>query len=222
MTFDTRTLTKIPLFEGLTEKQITDVMPCLGAVIKGYKKNNIIFLEGDKANIFGVVLYGSVRAEKEDYNGNRSVINVIEKYNLFGEAYSFSGIESFPVSMVAAEDCSVMLIESVRIHSSCINSCDIHRLLFRNLLKIVSRKNLVLSRKIEFMSKRTTKEKLMSYLFAESEQAGSKSFKIPFDRQELADFLGVERSAMSAEIGKLRDEGIIEVDRSNFKILKYQ
>ncbi len=221
MTFDAKILTKIPLFESLTEKQITDVMPCLGAVVKEYKKNNIIFLEGDKANKFGVVLYGSVRAEKEDYNGNRSVINVIDKYNLFGEAYACSGINSFPVSMVAAEDCSVMLIESVHIHSSCINSCDIHRLLFRNLLKIVSRKNIVLNRKIEFMSKRTTKEKIMSYLFAESEQAGSKSFTIPFDRQALADFLGVERSAMSAEIGKLRDEGIIEVDRSNFKILKY-
>lgn len=221
MTFDTNILTKIPLFESLNEKQITDVMPCLGAVVKEFKKNNIIFLEGDKANSFGVLLSGSVRVEKEDYNGNRSVINVIDKYNLFGEAYAFSGSDGFPVSIIAAEDCSVMLIESIRIHSSCINSCDIHRILFRNLLKIVSGKNIILNKKIEFMSKRTTKEKIMSYLFAESEQAGSRSFTIPFDRQALADFLGVERSAMSAEIGKLRKEGIIEVDRSNFRILKY-
>lgn len=219
MNFNTKSLTKVPLFEGLSEEEITGIMPCLGAKVKEYKKNQIIFLEGEKANKFGIVLDGSVQLIKEDYSGNRSMIGIIEKKNLFAEAYACSDDEFYPVSAVAEVNSIIMIIEISHITSSCINSCNIHRLLFRNLMKIIANKNVLLGRKIEYMSKRTTKEKLMSYLSSESERAGSKSFTIPYDRQELADYLGVERSAMSAEISKLRKEGIIEANKSDFKIL---
>ncbi len=219
MNYNTKSLTKVPLFEGLSEEEITGIMPCLGAKVKEYKKNQIIFLEGEKANKFGIVLDGSVQLIKEDYSGNRSMIGIIEKKNLFAEAYACSDDEFYPVSAVAEVNSIIMIIEISHITSSCINSCNIHRLLFRNLMKIIANKNVLLGRKIEYMSKRTTKEKLMSYLSSESERAGSKSFTIPYDRQELADYLGVERSAMSAEISKLRKEGIIEANKSDFKIL---
>lgn len=219
MAYKTASLADIPLFEGLSEIQILDIMPCLGAKIREYDKNAIIFLEGEKAEKFGVVLSGSVRIIKEDYAGNRSILGVITKGNLFAEEYAGSKETNIPVSVVASERSSVMLVDSDRIFSSCIGSCDMHRIIIKNILQIVSGKNIMLNRKIEFMSKRTTKEKLMAYLYSEAEKSGSDSFSIPFDRQSLADFLGVERSAMSAEIGKLRDAGIIEVDRSNFRIL---
>ncbi len=219
MNFNTKILTQIPLFEGLSEDEITGIMPCLGATVHEYNKNQIIFLEGDKANKFGIVLDGSVQLIKEDYSGNRSMIGIIGKLHLFAEAYACSEEEFYPVSAVAEVNSVIMIIEVSRINSSCINSCNIHRLLFRNLMRIIANKNIMLSRKIEYMSKRTTKEKLMAYLVSESERAGSKSFTIPYDRQALADYLGVERSAMSAEISKLRDEGVIEANKSNFKLL---
>lgn len=220
MKFDAKILAKTALFYGMTEEQITDIMPCLGAVVREYEKNQIIFLEGDKANKFGIVLDGSVRIIKDDFNGNRSMLGVIGKLELFAESYACSDEEYLPVSVVSVGRSVVVIIEIQRIQSSCINSCDIHRLLFRNLMRIIAGKNILLNQKIDFMSKRTTKEKIMAYLYSEAERAGSNSFTIPFDRQALADFLGVERSAMSSEIGKLRDEGIIEVDKSYFKILK--
>lgn len=219
MTIDTKTLKKIPLFEGISEEEISEIMPCLGVTIKLYSKNQTILFEGDTANKFGVVLDGSIRMTQMDYSGNRNVIGVMGKYDLFAEAYACSDIERYPVSAVAAENCTVMMIESARIHSSCIKSCNTHRVLIRNLLRIVAGKNIQLNQKIEFMSKRTTKEKLMAYLYSEADRTGKKSFTIPFDRQALADYLSVDRSAMSSEIGKLRDEGLIEVEKSNFKIL---
>ena len=220
MKFDTKILTKTALFDGMTLEQIESLLPCLGAVIKEYEKNQIIFLEGDRATKFGIVLDGSVRIIKEDFNGNRSVLASVERYELFAESYACSDEKYYPVSVVSEGKSVVMVIEIQRIYSSCINSCDIHRLLFRNLMKIIARKNIIFNRKIDFMSRRTTKEKIMAYLYSEAERAGSNSFTIPFDRQALADYLGVERSAMSSEIGKLRDEGVIEVDKSYFKILK--
>lgn len=220
MKFDTKILTQTALFDGLSEQQIIDIMPCLGAVIKEYDKNCAIFLEGDPANKFGILINGSVRLTKDDFNGNRSVLGIIQELDIFAESYVCSDEKFYPLSAVAETKSVVMIIEIQRILSSCINSCDLHRLLFRNLMRIIAKKNIQLSRKIDFMSKRTTKEKIMAYLYSEAERRGSKTFTIPFDRQALADYLGVERSAMSAEIGKLRDEGIIEVDKSCFKILR--
>lgn len=219
MNFNTKILTKIPLFEGMLEDEILGIMPCLGATVQEFGKNQTIFFEGEKANRFGIVLDGRVQLIKEDYSGNRSMIGIVEKPNLFSEEYACSQENFYPASAVAEENCLVMLIEISHINSSCINSCNIHRLLFRNLMKIIANKNIMLGRKIEYMSKRTTKEKIMAYLIAEAERAGSRTFTIPYDRQALADYLGVERSAMSAEISKLRSEGKIEANKSNFKIL---
>lgn len=210
----------IPLFRGLCEDDILKIMPCLGVIIKKYEKNQTVFYEGESATKFGIVLSGSVRLEKEDYSGNRNIIGIIKKSNLFAEAYACCENIKYPISYITGEPSEIMIIESAKIHSSCINSCEIHKILIRNLLKIVSSKNIMLNRKIEIMSKRTTKEKIMAYLYSEAENADSNIFTIPFDRQALADYLGVERSAMSAEIGKLRDAGIIDVDKSCFKILK--
>jgi CRP-like cAMP-binding protein len=124
------------------------------------------------------------------------------------------------VNVVAQEDSKLLLIDSCRITQSCSNACGFHQQLIRNLLQIVSEKNLRFHHKLEITAKRTTREKLLAYLSAQARAAGSDSFVIPFDRQGLADYLGVDRSALSAEIGKLRREGVIESERSAFILLR--
>ena len=124
-----------------------------------------------------------------------------------------------PVSVVAVRDSEVMLIDARRITVSCSNACEFHNRMVMNLLCAMAAKNLQLSRKIEITSHRTTREKLMAYLMTQARQARSSSFTIPFDRQALADYLCVERSALSAEIGRLRREGVLESDKSNFTLL---
>ena len=147
---------------------------------------------------------------------NKNIVAFIEKGQLFGEAFACADLKILPVSVFSAEDSEIMLIDYRKIITTCSNTCSFHSKLIYNMLRIVANKNIILSQKIEFISKRTTKEKLLAYLSSEAKKAGSNSFSIPFSRQELADFLSVDRSAMSAELCKLRDSGVIEFNKNKF------
>jgi len=138
---------------------------------------------------------------------------------LFGASFACAGVASYPVSAVAVEDSLVLLINSRRITATCCNACSFHNQMIYNMLKVVATNNLALNQKIEITSKRTTREKLMAYLLSQAKLHGSDQFTIPYDRQALADYLEVERSAMSAEISKLKKDGVIDCHKSNFILL---
>ena len=207
------------LFDGIANDDLFAITGCLGAWVKEVKKGQVIFSEGDSTNWIGIVLSGSIQIMKEDYNGNRTIVSLCQPAELFAESFACAGGGVLPVSILAAEDSSVMLIDSHRVCVSCSNACTFHSHLIQNLLKIVANKNIQFNQKIEILSMRTTREKLLAYLNAEAKRAGNSSFTIPYDRQALADYLGVERSAMSAEISKLRNDGIIESEKNYFKLL---
>ena len=212
-------LKKCGLFEEIEEENLTAMLDCLGAKVFSVKKDMTIFCEGTPAKYIGLILSGAVQMVQDDFYGNRSIVTSIGENGLFGESFACAGITSLPVSFIASKDCEIMLIDCKRITYTCCNSCSFHKQVIFNLLHLVARKNLDFHQKIEITSKRSTKEKLMTYLLSVAKQTGSSSFTIPYDRQALADYLGVERSAMSAEIGKLRKEGIIECQKSHFTIL---
>lgn len=213
-------LNKCPLFRGIEEAELASVLECLNAGTAIYKKNELIFMEGSPAKFVGIVLSGGVRIIKEDYFGNRSIVSRYGPGELFGESFACAGTEVLPVSVAAAFDSEIMMIDCRRITRTCSHSCEFHNRIIFNLLKTVAEKNLEFNRKIEITSKRTTREKLMSYLMYEAKNNHSNSFTIPFDRQELADYLEVDRSGLSAEISRLRKEGIIECSRSRFTLLE--
>ena len=196
------------------------MLSCLGARTRSLTKNQIIFQEGDPARDVGIVLSGAVQIVKEDYYGKRSIVARIGPGELFGESFACAGVRALPVSVVASEDSLVAIIDCHRITVSCSNACAFHSRMIFNLLRVVASKNLLFNQKIEITSKRTTREKLMTYLLSQAKLHGSDSFTIPYDRQALADYLGVERSAMSTELGKLRREGVLECDKSWFKLLQ--
>ena len=212
-------LKKSGLFEEIEEENLTAMLDCLGAKVFSVKKDMTIFCEGTPAKYIGLILSGAVQMVQDDFYGNRSIVTSIGENGLFGESFACAGITSLPVSFIASKDCEIMLIDCKRITYTCCNACSFHKQVIFNLLHLVARKNLDFHQKIEITSKRSTKEKLMTYLLSVAKQTGSSSFTIPYDRQALADYLGVERSAMSAEIGKLRKEGIIECQKSHFTIL---
>ena len=208
------------LFFGMKSEDLEAMLGCLGATVVRIAKGDPVFLEGDKAGFVGVVLEGCVQVVRDDFYGNRSILTHAEKGDLFAETFACANIEIMPVSGYAVKDSLIMLLSCQKMLTVCSATCLFHNQLVKNLLKVVAQKNLNLNSKIQFMSQKTTKEKLMAYLLDQAKKNGSPEFTIPFDRQALADFLGVERSAMSAELGKLKKAGILDMKGSHFHLIR--
>lgn len=212
-------LSNIILFDGISEKYYEDVLICLDAYIREYKKYEFVYKTGESLRHIGIVLNGAINVIKEDMNGNVMIINQISENELFGETFSCAGVEKIPVSIQAVSDTTILFINSKKIIGDGSCMCEYRKILIENMLKILANKNLHQSRKIEHLSKRSTRDKLLSYLHDEVIIKGKKEIAIPYNRQELADYLCVDRSALSKEICKLRDEGKIEFSKNWFKIL---
>lgn len=212
-------LGKCPLFEGIAEKDLGRMLICLGAKIEQFDKKYTVFAEGSPAKYIGIVLSGAVQVVQVDYFGNRSILSVMGPSEVFAEAFAAAETPALPVSVIADEPSEIMLIDCSHIIHTCENGCGFHQQLIFNLMKDLAKKTLLFHQRIEVTSKRTTREKLLAYLAMEAQKGGSHSFDIPFDRQELADYLEVDRSGLSAEIGKLKKEGILENQKHHFVLL---
>ncbi len=212
-------LAKTPLFRGIRPEELPLMLDCLGAAARQYDKKETILAEGAPAEWLGIVLEGRVQIQRVDYFGNRSLLAEAGPGELFGEAFACAGVPELPVQVSAGETCIILQIPCKAISRPCGKACGFHQKLIQNLMQILAHKNLVLHQKLEVTAKRTTREKLLTYLQQQAKKAGSNIFTVPFDRQELADFLEVDRSGLSAEISKLRQEGVLESHRSRFKLL---
>lgn len=213
------TLKACPLFDGVEENDILKMLSCLDAKVMEFDKKYTIFTEGSPAKYIGIMLFGSAQIIQHDYYGNRSIISEITSPDLFGEAFASMESQSIPISVIANEACEVMLISANSILHTCSNSCLFHQKIIFNLMKSLAEKNILFHQKIDIISKRTTRDKLMTYLMYEAKKVRSGKFKIPFDRQELADFLEVDRSGLSAEISKLRREKVLTCRKNQFELL---
>ena len=208
-----------PLFEKVRTEDLDALLGCLGARPQKYGKGEIILQEGERASSIGIVLSGVVQIIQVDYYGNRSIMARLGPSDLFAEAFACAGVAHMPVDVISVDETEILLIDAQRITQTCSMNCGFHNQIVHNLLKVVATKNLVLRQKIEVTSKRSTREKLMTYLLAQAKRAGKSSFAIPYDRQELADYLEVDRSGLSAQISQLRREGVLECRKNRFKLL---
>lgn len=211
-------LSRCPLFAGISREEMPEILGCLDKRVAEIPKGDPVFLEGEPARFVGVVLSGGVQIVRDDYYGRRSVLTVVSPGGLFAEAFVCAGVDALPVSAFALQSSTVLLLDCSRVMTGCGHDCLFHSRLVFNLLQGIARKNLVLTEKIRFMSRKTTREKLMEFLLDQAKRHGSAEFTIPYDRQALADYLGVERSAMSAEIGKLKKAGWIETSGAWFRV----
>ncbi|MCI7179079.1 MAG: Crp/Fnr family transcriptional regulator [Schaedlerella sp.] len=213
-------LRKCPLFYGIENENFQKILECLGAKVKSFRKKETIIAEGEPAKYIGIILSGAAQIVRVDYFGNRSIVADVGPSELFGESFACADIDAVPVDVVAAVDTKVMLADCLRITRSCSNECLFHGQLVYNLMKVIAEKNLMFHQKIEITSRRTTREKLTAYLLQQAKKHNSNVFEIPYSRQELAEYLEVERTGLSVEISKLCKQGFIETDRKSFTILR--
>ncbi len=212
-------LRKCPLFIGVADEHIFKMLKCLCAKREFFDKKYTIIAEGNPAKFIGILLSGSAQIEQVDYYGNRTIVGRVEPSQLFSEEFACAEAKAIPVSVIANEPCEVLLVDCCHILHTCHNNCSFHQQMIFNLMKNLAQKNIVYHQKIEITSRRTTREKLLAYLMFCAKEAESNSFDVPYDRQELADFLEVERSGLSSEISKLRNEGVLLSTKNHFELL---
>lgn len=210
---------KIPIFKGIEESSMESLLTCLNARKKTYKKNEIILLAGEAVSDVGIVLSGKVQILREDIKGNRMIMTSLETGSLFAETFACANIQTIPVTVSTATESVVLFIDFRRIVNTCPNACVSHIQLIHNMITILAQKNLMLNQKIEHLSKRSTRDKLLSYLSEQAVLHKASEFVIPYNRQELANYLCIDRSAMSNELCKLRDEGILSFNKNQFRLL---
>lgn len=214
-------LARVPLFAGIDREDLPGLLGCVNAWEREFQKGDVLLHRGDRTASLGLVLSGTVQVIREDFWGNRSVVGLVEAGEIFAESYALAG-QPLEVSVQAVSPGRVLFLNGEKMISGCAQVCGFHEQLSRNLLSLLARKNLMLTEKMRHMARKTTREKLLSYLSAQAVRAGAPEFDIPMDRQQLADFLGVERSAMSATLSRLRDEGVLEFHKSHFRLLRQE
>lgn len=208
-----------PLFAGMSDESLASTLSCLRPVRRRYNKNEIIYHAGETIDAIGMPLGGRIHIVQEDFWGNRSILGDAGVGELFGDAYACLPDEKLRVSIVMAEPGEVMFFNIDRLLTACANACERHTLLIRNLSMVIAGKNLLLTRKLSVLARRSIREKLVGYLSGQAALRHSAAFEIPYSRQELADYLCVDRSALSRELCRLRDEGVLTFRRNRFRLL---
>lgn len=209
-------LAMTPLFSGSKPEEIDTMLGCLAARERRYGKGARIHRMGDVITTVGLVLEGGVRIESVDVWGNVSVLGVKGTGGMFGEAYAAVPGEPLMVDVVAAEDTTVLFLNLSKVLATCPRACPHHSRTSANMTAIIARQSLALSRRILHVAPKTIRGKVLAYLSDVAERTGKREFDIPFDRQQLADYLGVDRSALSAELSRMQKAGLIETRRSHF------
>ncbi|MBQ2445699.1 MAG: Crp/Fnr family transcriptional regulator [Oscillospiraceae bacterium] len=211
-------MAKTPLFYGVRDHEIAAMLGCLGAAKRRYEKGQYILRRGETVGDMLLLAEGKLYVQKEDFWGNRSILGEILPGELYGEAYAVNRTEPLLHDVIAMEDSTVLFFDVTKTLTTCSTACRFHTLVIQNLFLSISNRNRLLEQKLDHMSMRTTREKLLSYLTAEAARQGSSSFTIPYNRQQLADYLSVDRSAMSNELSKMRKEGLLELRGSHFDL----
>lgn len=212
-------LTNVPLFYGLKTDEINSLTSCVNAKVKKYKKNEVLINEGDLIEAIGIVIDGTVQISKTDIEGNRLVISSVQKDDMFAETYALSQRHESPVSVIAIEDSIVMWLNVNRLLITCSSACAFHTKLIRNIIEILADKNIYLNRKLDLISKKTLRDKILHFLYSHSGHQKNKHFTIPYNRLAMADYLGVDRSALSRELSKMKDDGLIDYYMNTFILL---
>ena len=211
-------LKKTKLFSGVGDEEISTLLSCLGASLFTYKKGEFVLRQGEHLSNILVLVEGSLHIQRDDYWGNRSILGHIGIGEIFGEAYAAPDSGTLLNDVIAVEDSAVYFFDVKRVISTCSSACRFHTMVVQNLFFAISEKNRTLVQKLDYLSRRTTREKLISYLSEEAKKQNSPRITIPFNRQQLADYLSVDRSAMSSELGRMRDEGLLEFEKNRFRL----
>ena len=208
----------IPLFEGIASEDVVKLLTCLGSRAKPFRKGECVIAQGAATESIGIVVSGRAQVSRTDYDGNRVVMADLAVGSVFAESFVCAGLPKSPVTVTAIDDSSILFVPYARLMTSCDRACSFHSRVVMNLVTLLARKNLFLNARLDIVAKRSIRAKVLAYLDAESRARGAREFDIPFSRNDLADYLAVDRSALSRELSLMRDDGIIDFDKSRFRL----
>lgn len=207
------------LFDGISENELNKLFACLSPLRKSYYRGETVFNAYEKINYVGYIESGSIQLSKDDYEGNKVTVVKLSAGDTFGEAFIFADIEQSGLSIVALEDSRIIFLDYVRLFSSCSNMCVFHKKLTENIVKIMSSRILFLQTRIELLAKKTLRERVLYLLNEQKNLQNKEIFEIPFSREQMAEYIGADRSALSRELSKMKTEGLIDYHKNAFKIL---
>lgn len=216
---DIQVLKKTELFQNINANDLESMLKCIGAKTFTYKKNEYVAFAGEGFRSIGIVLDGALVVVREDMDGNRLIINLVEPGEMIGEIVVFSKNPVWPASVQTKEDSRVCFIPSAKIISPCCNACVWHLTFIKNLIKAVSDSAVMLNRKVEFLTIKSMRGRLCKFLLEKYKELGKTTLTLSMNRNQLADYLNVSRPSMSREICRMRDEGIIEFNKNTFRIV---
>ncbi len=208
----------IPLFEGIAPADVVKLLSCLGTRVKPFRKGECVIAQGAAIDSIGVIVSGRAQVSRTDYDGNRVVMADLGVASVFAESFVCAGVPKSPVTVTATDDTSVLFIPFRRLMTSCERACSFHSRVVMNLVTLLARKNLFLNARLDIVAKRSIRAKVLAYLDAESRSRGSREFDIPFGRNDLADYLAVDRSALSRELSLMRGAGLVDFDKARFRL----
>jgi CRP-like cAMP-binding protein len=208
-----------PLFDGVSPEDRKTMLGCIGYHMGTFKKGDIVAFEEENIRHIGIIVSGAVDMIKEDLWGNKTMLVRMKKDEVFGETFACGNDNQSVVTFLVSEDAQILFLPFDRVMHSCTMACQFHHRLIENMVKIIADKNRDLMRKIDVVSKRTIREKLLAYLSIQAQVQGSRYFEIPLGRVELAEYLCVDRSALTRELTKMKEEGLIDYDKNCFRIL---
>ena len=216
---DYSVIKKCQLFNGL-EDDITKIISCLKSKTISYDRDSFAIMEDDPIESMGIILSGRVRIIREYADGNIDIIGELADGEIFGVAMVCAGIKNSMVTVKAVEKCKIMYLDYRKIINVCPSVCKFHLKIIKNLIELVAAKNLMLQQKMEIVTKKTIREKLLNYFAIQSKTAKSRKFSIPFNRTDLAFYIGADRSSMTRELYRMQNDGLIRLDKKNFELLK--
>lgn len=210
---------KTSLFADMTTEDVHSALSCIGYHIADYRKGEIVAFEQDHIRHVGILLSGAVDMIKEDLWGNKTMLVRARQNDVFGESFACGSDSQSVVTFVVSEDARVLFLPFSRVMHTCTKVCAFHHKLVENMVRVIADKNQDLMRKVEVVSKKTLREKILAYLSIQAQHRDSRYFEIPLGRLELADYLCADRSALTRELANMRADGLIDYDKNWFRIL---
>ena len=207
------------LFFGIKEKEMGPMLKCLNGFIKTYKKGEYIIFEQDIVHNIGIVLEGRIDMIKEDIWGNKTTLVHVGTHELFGETFACGKNPSAAVSFYAAANSKILFLPFDRVMHTCTMACEFHHRVIENMVTIIAEKNRRLMEKVDIISKKSLREKILAYLSQQAQIQGAKYFEVPLGRLEMADYLCTNRSALTRELTSMKEEGILDYDKNMFQLL---
>lgn len=208
------------LFENISEAELSSMLNCLRAVTKTFQKSEFIFIEGSELKQIGVVIEGTVHMVKEDVWGEKTILATMTNGEIFGESFVCGEFSSSSVSFQAATDCKILCLSFHHVLSACSKSCVYHHKLIENMVTLIAQKNVKLMEKMEILSKKSIRERILTWLSQQSQINGNEKFESPLGRIELADYLCVDRSALTRELSRMKTDGLLDYNKNTFSMEK--